>query len=282
MQQYLDLLTHILKTGTRKPTRGVLASTNTNVDCISVFGYQTRYDLSQKFPLVTTKKIHFKSVVHELLWFLRGDTNIKYLTENGVRIWNEWADEKGDLGPIYGKQWRSWKHYSDKHERFIVVDQIKELITNINILKNNPTSSVGRRLIVSSWNPSDIQDMKLPPCHCLYQFSLTDNKLSCQLYQRSADAFLGVPFNIASYALLVYLVAHVTDLVPGEFIHTFGDLHIYSNHLPQVEEQLSRTPYELPTIKIDKTATDITTITSNQIELINYTSHPPIKGEVAI
>lgn len=264
MRQYLDLLQHVLDNGTRKEDR-------TGTGTISTFGYQTRYDLSEGFPMVTTKKLHLKSIIHELLWFLSGDTNIKYLKENGVRIWDEWADENGDLGPVYGYQWRSWPSPNGES-----IDQITKLVDS---LKNNPDS---RRHIVSAWNPALVDDMALPPCHSLFQFYVADGKLSCQLYQRSADSFLGVPFNIASYALLTMMLAQVVGLEPGEFIHTFGDLHIYTNHLEQVELQLTRDPKPLPTMKINPEVKDIFAFKFEDFELLNYEAHPHIKGVVAV
>lgn len=248
----------------------------TGVGTISTFGYQSRYNLEEGFPLVTTKKIHFKSVVHELLWFLKGDTNVQYLQDNGVKIWNEWADDNGDLGPVYGKQWRAWNRLSEmgdiKHE-----DQIQDVIDEI---KSNPTS---RRLIVTGWNVADLRYMNLPPCHGVpFQFYVEDGKLSCQMYQRSADAFLGVPFNIASYALLTHMIAQVCDLGVGEFIHTIGDLHIYQNHLEQVKEQLTREPKKLPYIWLTPTIKDIDGFKYEDVLLYNYFSHPAIKGQVAV
>jgi len=233
MQQYLNLLNHVMNHGDKKNDR-------TGTGTLSIFGYQMRFDLSEKFPLLTTKKVHLKSVIYELLWFLKGSTNIKYLQDNGVSIWDEWADEHGDLGPVYGSQWRSWRTHDNRS-----IDQIEKLIID---LKTNPDS---RRLIVSAWNVAEIENMKLPPCHCFFQFYVANNKLSCQLYQRSADIFLGVPFNIASYALLTLMIAQVVNLEPGEFVHTLGDAHIYSNHFDQVNEQLSRQPKELPTMHIN-------------------------------
>ncbi len=264
MKQYLDLMRHVLDTGVKKHNR-------TGVDTIAAFGYQNRYDLSQGFPLVTTKKVHLHSIIHELLWFLQGDTNIKYLKENKVRIWDEWADENGDLGPVYGHQWRSWTAKNGQ-----TVDQIKLVVDEI---KKNPDS---RRLIVSAWNPADIPEMALAPCHCLFQFAVTDGKLSCQLYQRSADVFLGVPFNIASYALLTLMIAQVTGLKPGEFIHSFGDVHIYTNHIPQVKLQLEREPYALPQMKINPDVKDIFSFKYEDFELVNYRHHEAIKGKVAV
>lgn len=264
MKQYHDLLQHILDNGTRKEDR-------TGTGTISVFGYQMRFDLSEGFPCVTTKKLHLKSIIHELLWFLQGDTNIAYLKENGVRIWDEWADENGNLGPVYGYQWRSWPDGKGGK-----IDQITKLIEGI---KRNPDS---RRHIVSGWNVADVDNMALPPCHTLFQFYVADGKLSCQLYQRSADTFLGVPFNIASYALLTLMVAQVCDLEPGEFIHTFGDAHIYSNHFDQVNLQLSRECRALPQMKINPAVKDIFGFTFEDFELVNYDPHPHIKGEVAV
>ncbi|ERN52155.1 thymidylate synthase [Alkalihalophilus marmarensis] len=264
MDQYLALCEHVLKNGETKSDR-------TGTGTISTFGYQMRFDLSEGFPAITTKKLHLRSIIHELLWFLKGDTNIGYLKENNVRIWNEWADENGDLGPVYGKQWRSWEGANGK-----VVDQISELIEQI---KHNPDS---RRLIVSAWNPAEIDEMALAPCHCLFQFYVNDGKLSCQLYQRSADIFLGVPFNIASYALLTMMIAQVTDLEPGEFVHTFGDAHIYSNHVEQVKLQLTREPRALPKMKINKVVKSIFDFTIEDFELTDYDPHPHIKGEVSV
>ena len=264
MKQYLHLLETILKEGTEKPDR-------TGTGTFSRFGHQMRFDLSEGFPLVTTKKLHLKSIIHELLWFLAGDTNIKYLTDNGVRIWNEWADENGNLGHIYGYQWRSWPTPDGKH-----IDQITKVVDSI---KNNPDS---RRHIVSAWNVGELGKMNLPPCHILVQFYVADGKLSCQLYQRSADVFLGVPFNIASYALLTLMMAQVTGLQPGDFVHTFGDVHIYSNHLEQVNLQLTRQPFPLPTMKINPDIKNIFDFKFEDFELINYQAHPHIKGEVAV
>lgn len=277
MQQYHDLIRHVLERGVRETTGAVLNSTQKNVDAITVFGAQTRFDLSQGFPLLTTKKVHFHSILHELVWFLRGDTNIRYLKENNVRIWDEWADENGDLGPVYGKQWRSWPGKNDQ-----TVDQIKNVIAGIRESIVNFKARTRRRLIVTAWNPAEVEEMALPPCHCLFQFNVLAGKLHCQLYQRSADLFLGVPFNIASYSLLTMLVAHVTGLQPGEFIHTFGDLHIYVNHLEQVNEQLKREPRPLPRLSIDPNLTDPTTLAANQVALLGYDPHPPLKGEVAV
>jgi thymidylate synthase len=277
MKQYLDLLRHILEHGKRKPTRAILLSTDRNVDATSVFGYQMRFDLADGFPAVTTKKLAFGNVVHELIWFLKGSTNIRYLRQNGVKIWDEWADENGELGPIYGKQWRAWAAPEGQ-----TVDQIAHLIQGIQAVKADSEASVARRLILSAWNPPDVPKMKLPPCHVLCQFMVTDGKLSCQLYQRSADVFLGVPFNIASYALLTHMLAHVTSLEAGEFIHTFGDVHIYVNHVDQVKEQLGRTPYPLPKLRIDAGVKDLDSLEYKQIELVGYQFHPSIKGEVAV
>lgn len=264
MKQYLDLLQHVLDHGEPRADR-------TGTGTISVFGHQIRFNLEEGFPVVTTKKLHLKSIIHELLWFLSGDTNIKYLTDNGVRIWNEWADGHGNLGHIYGYQWRSWPTPDGKH-----IDQISQLIHNI---KNNPTS---RRLIVSAWNVGELDKMNLPPCHLLFQFYVNNGRLSCQLYQRSADIFLGVPFNIASYALLTMMVAQVTNLKPGDFVHTFGDAHIYNNHLEQVKLQLSRKPFPLPQMKINPEVQSIFDFKYDDFELVNYQSHPHIKGEVSV
>ncbi|MBN8862890.1 MAG: thymidylate synthase [Sphingobacteriales bacterium] len=264
MQEYLDLLQHILDHGAHKTDR-------TGTGTQSCFGYQMRFDLQKGFPLVTTKKVHLKSVIHELLWFLKGETNIAYLKEHGVSIWNEWADENGELGPVYGKQWRSWEGKDHK-----VVDQISELIAQI---RKNPDS---RRLIVSAWNVTDLPEMALMPCHTLFQFYVADGRLSCQLYQRSADVFLGVPFNIASYALLTLMIAQVCDLQPGEFIHTFGDVHIYNNHREQVALQLSRQPYPLPVMKLNPAVKDIFSFSFEDFTLENYQSHPAIKAPVAV
>ena len=277
MRQYLDLLRDVRTHGVRKPTRAMLRSTGEKIDAISVFGRLIRFDLEQGFPLVTTKRLSFDAIVHELIWFLRGSTNIAYLQEHGVTIWDEWADEEGELGPIYGKQWRSWRAPDGQ-----AIDQIANLVAGIKAVKADPTASVGRRLIVSAWNPADIADMALPPCHTLFQFNLTEGRLSCQLYQRSADLFLGVPFNIASYALLTVLVAHVTGLVAGEFIHTFGDAHIYTNHLEQVDAQIEREPLPLPHVEIDPTLTNLARIERGQIRLVGYRSHSALAGEVAV
>jgi thymidylate synthase len=277
MGPYLDLLRDVRTLGVKKPTRAMLRSTGQKVEALSVFGRQIRFDLAQGFPLVTTKKVAFGAIVHELIWFLRGSTNIAYLREHGVTIWDEWAGEDGELGPVYGKQWRSWQAPDGRS-----IDQIADLVAGIQAVKADPTASVGRRLIVSAWNPVEIADMAIPPCHTLFQMSVIEGRLSCQLYQRSADLFLGVPFNIASYALLTHLVAQVTGLAPGEFVHTFGDAHIYSNHLDQVDEQLRREPYPLPRIEIDPEVSDLSQVSRDHIRLIGYQSHPPLKGEVAV
>ena len=264
MRQYHDLLQHILEKGTEKTDR-------TGTGTLSVFGYQMRFDLSDGFPMVTTKKLHLKSIIYELLWFLNGDTNIKYLTDNGVRIWNEWADENGDLGPVYGKQWRSWTKPDGQ-----TVDQIAQLIQT---LKTNPDS---RRMIVNAWNVGELDQMALTPCHCLFQFYVADGKLSCQLYQRSADTFLGVPFNIASYALLTLMIAQVCGFQLGEFIHTFGDVHLYNNHLEQARLQLSRIPKPLPKMKINEKVTSIFDFKFEDFTLQNYYPDPHIKAEVSV
>ena len=274
MKQYHDLLQHILDNGTQKGDR-------TGTGTISCFGYQMRFDLSEGFPMLTTKKLHLKSIIHELLWFIKGETNIAYLKENNVRIWDEWADENGDLGPVYGHQWRNWNSEG--------IDQIKDLIHQI---KNNPNS---RRMIVSAWNPSVLPDTSisfsenvkngkaaLPPCHAFFQFYVSEGKLSCQLYQRSADTFLGVPFNIASYALFTMMIAQVTDLAPGDFVHTFGDVHLYNNHLDQAKEQLSRETRPLPEMRINKNVKNITDFSFEDFELVNYNPHPHIKAAVSI
>jgi thymidylate synthase len=263
MRQYLDLLRHVRDKGVRRMDR-------TGTGTLGVFGYQMRFDLAEGFPLLTTKKLHVKSIIHELLWFLSGATNIRYLQENGVRIWDEWADEAGELGPVYGKQWRSWAAPDGRS-----IDQIAQLIEGI---KTNPNS---RRHIVSAWNPADVEDMALPPCHCLFQFFVADGKLSCQLYQRSADVFLGVPFNIASYALLTMMVAKVTGLAPGEFVHTFGDAHLYLNHLDQAKQQLAREPYPFPTMTLaDKD--DLFAFELGDFLVEGYQAHPTIKAPIAV
>ncbi len=264
MRQYLELMEHVLNHGTDKSDR-------TGTGTRSVFGYQMRFNLAEGFPVVTTKKLHLRSIIHELLWFLRGDTNIAYLKENGVRIWDEWADENGELGPVYGHQWRSWPTPDGGH-----IDQIAQVVEQI---KRNPDS---RRLMVSAWNVAEVEKMALPPCHCLFQFYVADGKLSCQLYQRSADIFLGVPFNIASYALLTMMVAQVCDLLPGDFIHTLGDAHLYSNHLEQARLQLGRDPYPLPTMRINPEVKDLFAFTFDDFELRDYQFHPHIKAEVAV
>ena len=264
MRQYLDLLQHVLDTGADRPDR-------TGTGTRGVFGYQMRFDLDDGFPVLTTKKLHLKSIIHELLWFLAGETNIRYLKDNGVSIWDEWADENGDLGPVYGAQWRSWPGPDGG-----TIDQITNVLNQI---RTNPHS---RRLIVSAWNPAEVDQMALPPCHCLFQFYVADGKLSCQLYQRSADIFLGVPFNIASYALLTHMVAEVTGYEPGEFVHTFGDAHIYSNHFEQVETQLSRAPRPLPKLTIKRKVDDLFDFTFEDFEITGYDPHPHIKALVAV
>ena len=264
MKQYLDLLQHILDHGNEKADR-------TGTGTISVFGYQTRFDLAKGFPLLTTKKLHVKSIIYELLWFLRGETNIHYLQEHGVHIWDEWADENGELGPVYGGQWRSWKTRDGQ-----TIDQIDNLIGQI---RSNPNS---RRLIVSAWNPEEIDRMALPPCHALFQFYVVDGRLSCQLYQRSADVFLGVPFNIASYALLTLMVAQVCSLQPGEFVHTFGDVHLYCNHIEQARVQLTREPYPLAQMRLNPKVTSIFDFQYEDFELSGYQAHPHIKAEVSV
>ncbi|MGB4206238.1 MAG: thymidylate synthase [Bacteroidales bacterium] len=263
MQQYLNLLDHILETGAKKSDR-------TGTGTISVFGYQMRFDLSKGFPLLTTKKLHLKSIIYELLWFLKGDTNIKYLNDNGVTIWDEWADENGNLGPIYGKQWRSWQSADN------TIDQVSQVI---NLIKHNPDS---RRILINAWNVGEISAMALPPCHILFQFYVADGKLSCQLYQRSADVFLGVPFNIASYSLLTLMIAQVTGLKPGEFVHTFGDVHLYMNHLEQAKLQLSREPRSLPQMHINPEIKDIFGFSYEDFQLTDYDPHPHIKAKVAV
>ncbi|MEM6781041.1 MAG: thymidylate synthase [Pseudomonadota bacterium] len=283
MQQYHDLMKHVLENGTDKEDR-------TGTGTRSVFGYQMRFNLEDGFPMVTTKKLHLKSIIHELIWFLAGDTNIGYLKENGVRIWDEWADEDGDLGPVYGHQWRSWPGKAPSEaaqprgqtgslcepENGHTIDQISNLVHQI---KTNPDS---RRLIVSAWNPSDIPSMALPPCHCLFQFYVADGKLSCQLYQRSADIFLGVPFNIASYSLLCMMIAQVCGLKPGDFVHTFGDAHLYSNHFEQAELQLTRDPYKLPDMHINPHVTNLFDFKFEDFELVGYEAHPHIKAAVSV
>jgi thymidylate synthase len=264
MRQYLDLLSRILDTGVRKDDR-------TGTGTLSVFGHQMRFDLSEGFPLVTTKKLHIKSIVHELLWFLAGDTNVKYLRDNGVTIWDEWADERGELGPVYGRQWRSWPAPDGG-----VIDQMRGVVEDI---KRNPDS---RRLIVSAWNPADLPKMALAPCHALFQFYVAEGKLSCQLYQRSADVFLGVPFNIASYALLTHMVAQATGLKPGDFVHTLGDAHLYRNHLAQARLQLSRMPHPLPQLKLNPAVKDLFAFRYEDIAIENYVADAPIKADIAV
>ena len=264
MRAYLDLMQRILDEGVEKEDR-------TGTGTKSVFGHQMRFDLAEGFPLVTTKKLHLRSIIHELLWFLQGDTNIKYLKENGVRIWDEWADEEGNLGPVYGHQWRSWPARDGG-----TIDQIERLVDG---LKNNPDS---RRHMVSAWNPADIDQMALPPCHALFQFYVGDGKLSCQLYQRSADVFLGVPFNIASYALLTLMLAQVTGYAPGDFVHTLGDAHLYTNHMEQTQTQLAREPFALPTMKLNSAVDSLFDFTFEDFELVGYEAHPHIKGKVAV
>ena len=264
MQQYLDLLSRILNEGVHKGDR-------TGTGTLSVFGNQMRFDLRDGFPLLTTKKLHLKSIIYELLWFLRGDTNVHYLQEHGVRIWNEWADENGELGPVYGHQWRSWPDYKGG-----TIDQIANVLDQI---KHHPTS---RRMLVTAWNPAEVEEMALPPCHCLFQFYVADGRLSLQLYQRSADTFLGVPFNIASYALLLQMMAQVTGLEAGEFIHTTGDTHLYSNHLEQAKLQLTRTPRPLPKIKINPDVKDLFAFKYEDFELVDYNPYPHISAEVAV
>ena len=264
MKQYLELLDHVMKNGTRKPDR-------TGTGTLSVFGYQMRFYLSEGFPLMTTKKLHLKSIIHELLWFISGETNIKYLKDNGVKIWDEWADKEGNLGPVYGYQWRSWPATDGRK-----IDQLNNVIGSI---RRSPDS---RRHIVSAWNAGEIEKMALPPCHILFQFYVADGKLSCQLYQRSCDIFLGVPFNIASYALLTMMVAQVTGLKPGEFIHTLGDAHIYLNHIDQVKLQVTREPYKLPQMTLNQSVNEITGFRFNDFTLSDYVAHPHIMGEIAV
>jgi thymidylate synthase len=264
MHQYLSLLEHVLNNGVQKHDR-------TGTGTISVFGYQMRFDLNEGFPVMTTKKLHLRSIIHELLWFLKGETNIKYLNDNKVTIWNEWADKNGDLGPIYGYQWRSWPTADGQH-----IDQISQLVNSI---KTNPDS---RRHLINAWNVGEINKMALPPCHILFQFYVADGRLSCQLYQRSADIFLGVPFNIASYALLTLMMAQVCGLKPGDFVHTFGDAHIYLNHIEQVNLQLSREPFSLPEMKLNPDIKEIFDFKFEDFELVNYQAHPTIKGEISV
>jgi len=264
MKQYLDLLDHVIKNGSEKKDR-------TGTGTISVFGYQMRFNLEDGFPLLTTKKLHLKSIIHELLWFISGDTNIKYLTDNGVKIWNEWADKDGNLGPVYGYQWRSWTSEGGK--------KTDQLLNVVDTIKNSPDS---RRHLVCAWNVGDIEKMALPPCHILFQFYVANGKLSCQLYQRSADIFIGVPFNIASYALLTLMIAQVTGLKPGEFIHTLGDAHIYLNHIDQVKTQLTREPFKLPSMNLNKDVKDITAFRFEDFVLTDYVAHPHIKGDISV
>ena len=264
MKQYLDLVKHVLKNGNEKSDR-------TGTGTKSVFGYQMRFDLAKGFPMITTKKLHLKSIIYELLWFLKGDTNVKYLQDNGVRIWNEWADENGDLGPVYGKQWRHWESKNGE-----IIDQITGAI---DLIKNNPNS---RRIIVSAWNVGELEEMALMPCHAFFQFHVANGKLNCQLYQRSADVFLGVPFNIASYALLTHMMAQVCDLQPGVFVHTIGDAHLYNNHLEQARLQITREPMDLPILKLNETITDIDEFTFDDIEVLNYQHHPHISAPISI
>ena len=264
MRAYLDLLERVLETGTDRMDR-------TGTGTRSVFGHQMRFDLREGFPLVTTKKLHIRSIVHELLWFLRGDTNVRYLQDNGVRIWDEWADANGDLGPVYGSQWRSWPDYRGGH-----IDQIAEVVKQIRV---NPNS---RRLVVSAWNPALVDEMALPPCHCLFQFYVADGRLSCQLYQRSGDIFLGVPFNIASYALLTLMVAQVTGTEPGDFVHTLGDAHLYANHFEQARLQLSREPLPLPTLRLNPEVRDLFDFRFEDVEVLGYEAHGPIRAQVAV
>ena len=264
MQQYLDLLSHVMENGSDRSDR-------TGTGTRGVFGYQMRFDLAGGFPMVTTKKLHKKSIVHELIWFLAGDTNIKYLQDNGVKIWDAWADANGDLGPVYGKQWRRWEGPDG-----LVIDQVSKVVEAI---KSNPYS---RRHIVSAWNPADVDEMALPPCHCLFQFFVSEGKLSCQLYQRSADIFLGVPFNIASYALLTYMMAQICGLEVGDFVHTFGDAHIYSNHFEQAREQLTRKPMPMPRLKLNPDVTNLYDFTADDVKILGYKAHPHIAGKVAV
>ncbi|MCP4356779.1 MAG: thymidylate synthase [Chloroflexi bacterium] len=264
MEQYLDLMGHVLENGVQRGDR-------TGVGTIGVFGYQMRFNLADGFPVITTKKLHLKSIIYELLWFLQGDTNVRYLQENGVRIWNEWADENGDLGPVYGYQWRSWPTADGRH-----IDQISNVLHS---LQHNPNS---RRHIVSAWNVADVDNMALPPCHCLMQFFVADGRLSCQLYQRSADIFLGVPFNIASYALLTMMIAQVTGYEPGEFVHTFGDAHLYLNHLEQAQLQLTRNPLPLPQMRLNSAVTNLFDFRYEDFELVNYQCHAHIKASIAV
>lgn len=282
MKQYHEMLSHILINGKARGDR-------TGTGTVSVFGYQMRFDLNDGFPLLTTKKVFTKGIIHELLWFLKGDTNTKYLTDNGVHIWDEWADEEGDLGPVYGSQWRSWRGNWQDHSFYctasesVIADGDYKIIDQIaNVIKQIKSNPEGRRHIVTAWNPNEVEHMALPPCHCLFQFYVQDGKLSCQLYQRSADAFLGVPFNIASYALLTHMIAQQCNLGVGEFIHTFGDLHIYSNHVEQVELQLSRAFRDLPTLKINRKPESIDDYEFEDFEIVGYDPHPAIKAPIAV
>jgi thymidylate synthase len=302
LKQYLEMLQYILSNGVRKPTRAKLESTGRNIDAISVFGYQNRYNLQEGFPILTTKKIPFKTVAHELIWFLSGDTNVKYLHDNNVHIWDQWVKPDGTIGEGYGKQWRNWQFYKreecegreglggaeiEVEYKLKKVDQISNLIRDIKEVRDNPLASCGRRLILTAWNPPEIPNMALPPCHTLSQFMVTNGKLSCHLYQRSSDAFLGVPFNISSYALLTHILAAVTKLEVGEFVHTFGDLHIYINHIEQVQEQLEREPFTLPTLWVDDVtlrhlSPDLKNVNVNWFKLQNYNHQGVLKGEVAV
>jgi thymidylate synthase len=277
MKQYQQLLRHILDHGVRKPTRTWCPNTRRALDAISIFGQQMRFDLQAGFPLVTTKKMPFKTIVHELIWFLSGSTNIAYLKKNKVTIWDEWADEKGEVGPIYGKQWRSWPAPDGTS-----IDQIRGVIEGIEAVRKDPRASVGRRLIVSAWNVADLPRMAIAPCHSLFHFNVTHGRLDCLLYQRSADVFLGVPFNIASYALLTHLLAWATGLEPGEFIHFLGDVHLYENHVEQAEEQLGRQPHRLPQLVIDPAVTGVDDLRVEQFDLLDYRFHPPIKADIAV
>ena len=271
-KQYLELCKHILDNGVEKSDR-------TGTGTLSTFGYQMRFNLAEGFPLLTTKKLHWPSIAHELLWFLSGDTNTKYLRENGVRIWDEWSDERGNLGPVYGKQWRMWENPVYEYGNYVADDAIDQISQVIEKIRTNPDS---RRLIVNAWNVGELDEMALPPCHLLFQFYVADGKLSCQLYQRSADVFLGLPFNIASYSLLTHMIAHVTGLEVGEFVHTLGDAHIYSNHIEQVKTQLERESRDLPSLNIKRAVTDIDDFTFDDFEIVGYNPHPHIAGKVAI
>lgn len=278
-KQYLELARHILEKGVEKNDR-------TGTGTLSTFGYQMRFDLAKGFPLLTTKQLHWPSIAHELLWFLSGDTNTKYLTDNGVRIWNEWADDNGDLGPVYGEQWRKWQpaklewdYYLDDGSEMLTESTIDQITNVIEQIRNNPGS---RRLLVNAWNVGELDEMALPPCHFAFQFYVANGKLSCQLYQRSGDVFLGIPFNIASYSLLTHIIAHVTDLEVGEFIHTIGDAHIYTNHIEQIKTQLEREPRELPTLKIKRNVTDIDDFIFDDFEIVGYNPHPKLTGKVAV